>query len=596
MGGDDAGQSWETISGFLYQLLAAIIKGNHTNCAQFAQPHRLDWLFSRLSSQQASEGTGMLDVLHCVLIDSPEALNILKEDHIKVIISLLEKHGRDPKVLDVLCSLCVTGKGVAVRSSQNNICDNLLPGKNLLLQTRLVDHVASMQPNIFVGKVEGAALFRRWYYEAMVDHCEQVSHLAPHLRIGWANTAGYVPYPGGGSKWGGNGLGDDLYSFGFDGACLWTGGRCNVVRSSSPPYIRKGDVIGCIIDLNVPVISFTVNGIKVKGCFRSFNTDGMFYPAISFSAKVSCRFLLGGDQGKLRYGPPDGHSGPGRGSAAAADTSNITLPNYIESVRDKLAENVHEVWSMNKIDSGWRYGDVRDDARRLHPCLTSFEHLPMAEKKYDTTLALQTLKTILALGYHITVDKPPARIKTVKLPNDPYLQSNGYKPAPLDLGAITLTAKMEELVDLLSENTHNVWAQERIQQGWTYGLVENQPTRRSPHLVPYKSVDDVIKKANRDTAGELVRTLLAYGYVLEPPTAESLEGVQSKVASVKYDQRTYRAEVTYSVSEGKWYFEFEVMTLGPMKVGWANASSFLPSCELGGDHNSWAYDGFLFIG
>lgn len=33
----------------------------------------------------------------------------------------------------------------------------------------------------------------------------------------------YVPYPGGGEKWGGNGVGDDLYSFGFDGANLWTG-------------------------------------------------------------------------------------------------------------------------------------------------------------------------------------------------------------------------------------------------------------------------------------------------------------------------------------------------------------------------------------
>jgi hypothetical protein len=66
---------------------------------------------------------------------------LLQDEHIKVIISLLEKHGRDPKVLDVLCSLCV-GNGVAVRSSQNNICDFLLPGKNLLLQTQLVDHVA----------------------------------------------------------------------------------------------------------------------------------------------------------------------------------------------------------------------------------------------------------------------------------------------------------------------------------------------------------------------------------------------------------------------------------------------------------------------
>ena len=64
-----------------------------------------------------------------------------QEEHIKVIIALLEKYGRDPKVLDVLCSLCV-GNGTAVRSSQNNICDYLLPGRNLLLQTQLVDHVS----------------------------------------------------------------------------------------------------------------------------------------------------------------------------------------------------------------------------------------------------------------------------------------------------------------------------------------------------------------------------------------------------------------------------------------------------------------------
>jgi hypothetical protein len=44
------------------------------------------------------------------------------------------------KVLDVLCSLCV-GNDVAVRSNQNLICDNLLPGRDLLLQTRVVEHV-----------------------------------------------------------------------------------------------------------------------------------------------------------------------------------------------------------------------------------------------------------------------------------------------------------------------------------------------------------------------------------------------------------------------------------------------------------------------
>lgn len=76
------------------------------------------------------------------------------------------------------------------------------------------------------------------------------------------------------------------------------------------------------------------------------------------------------------------------------------------------------------------------------------------------------------MGYHITMDKPPSRIKTLRLPNDPFCQSNGYKPAPLDLANVTLSSKLEELVDQLAENTHNVWAKDRIAQGWTYGLNE----------------------------------------------------------------------------------------------------------------------------
>ena len=42
----------------------------------------------------------------------------------------------------------------------------------------------------------------------------------------------------------------------------------------------------------------------------------------------------------------------------------------------------------------------------------------------------------------------------------------------MDLSQIHLTDKMKELVELLAENTHNVWAKERIKQGWTYGLNE----------------------------------------------------------------------------------------------------------------------------
>lgn len=82
----------------------------------------------------------------------------------------------------------------------------------------------SMRPNIFLGTCEGSTQYKKWYFEVMVDHIEPFLTAQPyHLRVGWALTEGYSPYPGGGEGWGGNGVGDDLYSYSFDGLHLWSG-------------------------------------------------------------------------------------------------------------------------------------------------------------------------------------------------------------------------------------------------------------------------------------------------------------------------------------------------------------------------------------
>ncbi len=82
----------------------------------------------------------------------------------------------------------------------------------------------SVRPNLFLGTCEGSTQYKKWYYEMMVDYVEPfVTAEATHLRVGWAMTEGYSPYPGGGEGWGGNGVGDDLYSYGFDGLHLWSG-------------------------------------------------------------------------------------------------------------------------------------------------------------------------------------------------------------------------------------------------------------------------------------------------------------------------------------------------------------------------------------
>ena len=60
------------------------------------------------------------------------------------------------------------------------------------------------------------------------------------------------------------------------------------------------------------------------------------------------------------------------------------------------------------------------------------------------------------------------------------------------------------------------------------------------------------------------------------------------------DFRTYRLEKTYAVTSGKWYFEFEVLTAGSMRVGWTCTGS-TPGYQLGADADSWAFDGFQVL-
>ncbi|XP_060765620.1 ryanodine receptor 1 isoform X1 [Neoarius graeffei] len=620
--GEEAAESWKEIVNLLYELLASLIRGNRANCALFCD--NLDWLVSKLDRLEAS--SGILEVLYCVLIESPEVLNIIQENHIKSIIALLDKHGRNHKVLDVLCSLCVCN-GVAVRSNQNLITENLLPRRDLLLQTQIINYVTSMRPNIFLGTCEGSTQYKKWYYELIVDHVEPfLTAQVGHLRVGWALTEGYSPYPGGGEGWGGNGVGDDLYSYGFDGLHLWSGRVPRHVASPNQHILAAEDVVSCCLDLSVPSISFRINGHPVQGMFENFNLDGLFFPVVSFSAGIKVRFLLGGRHGDFKFVPPPGYApcfeavlpkdrlriepikeykndlnndvrnllGPTQSLSHTAftpnpvDTVQIVLPPHLERIREKLAENSHELWAVTRIEQGWTYGPFRDDNKKLHPCLLDFQSLPEPERNYNLAMSGETLKTLLALGCHVGMgdEKAEENLKRIKLPKT-YTQSNGYKPAPLDLNHVKLTPNQNTLVERLAENGHNVWARDRVRQGWTYSIVQDIINKRNPRLVPYNLLDEKTKKTNRDTVCAAVRTLIGYGYNIEPPDQESSSHVGNGTGN---KIRVFRAEKSYAVTQGKWYFEFEAVTVGEMRVGWARPNVHSDK-ELGADDLAYVFNG-----
>ena len=84
------------------------------------------------------------------------------------------------------------------------------------------------------------------------------------------------------------------------------------------------------------------------------------------------------------------------------DTTDIQLPQELNELVEKMAENVHEVWAQSRISQGWSYGPERNDALKHHPCLVPYNELPEVEKAYDRDTALGTLKLIAKLGFKIS--------------------------------------------------------------------------------------------------------------------------------------------------------------------------------------------------
>lgn len=58
-------------------------------------------------------------------------------------------------------------------------------------------------------------------------------------------------------------------------------------------------------------------------------------------------------------------------------------------------EQSHESWLAEKTATGWRYGPVKDPAKKEHPCFVPYAELPPEQKAKDT-LYVAVVRAVLA--------------------------------------------------------------------------------------------------------------------------------------------------------------------------------------------------------
>lgn len=81
--------------------------------------------------------------------------------------------------------------------------------------------------------------------------------------------------------------------------------------------------------------------------------------------------------------------------------SEIAIPEELFPLIERLAENNHESWAIQRMAEGWTYAPERDSAKKTHDMLVPYDQLPESEREVDRELARSIIRAMLALGVEI---------------------------------------------------------------------------------------------------------------------------------------------------------------------------------------------------
>lgn len=92
------------------------------------------------------------------------------------------------------------------------------------------------------------------------------------------------------------------------------------------------------------------------------------------------------------------------------------------------------------------------------------------------------------------------------------MQNIPYLPRPKDTSDVELPKELTDLAEAISMNVHEVWSQNRMNEGWVYGPVRNDEKRETPCLVPYEDLPEEEKEYDRNTAFSTLRLIVSLGF------------------------------------------------------------------------------------
>ncbi len=164
--------------------------------------------------------------------------------------------------------------------------------------------------------------------------------------------------------------------------------------------------------------------------------------------------------------------------------ARVRMAQISEKDVDALAQAYHQSFYASRKADGWKHGDERDDAHKIHPWLVPFAELPL-EAQEANRAAARAIPDKLAIA--------------------------GYIVIPNDSGSGDFVFPVDDL-ERMSEYEHERWMQGKFAAGYRHGTPTAENPLRSQDLVPWAELPEEVRKVDRDLVRAIPGILAQSGY------------------------------------------------------------------------------------
>jgi ryanodine receptor 2 len=119
-----------------------------------------------------------------------------------------------------------------------------------------------------------------------------------------------------------------------------------------------------------------------------------------------------------------------------------------------------------------------------------------------------------------------------------------YQPKPVDTSHVDL-GPVAGLTEFLAEQTHEIWAANRMAEGWTYGPRRDDKLKQTPDMIPYTQLSEGERDYDRKISAHTLKLILAQGYKLSPPEKRSRAFAGQGPLSADLDDMNDKGEIEW---------------------------------------------------